>query len=452
MSGDPLDSLDVPVARVGGGRHTRRSRAAVVAAGVVVASWLGVTVLGRQAQDEPAAAQASLPTSAAIATPPAATRRPGPDLPTIANIDLPDAPFPVFAVRDGQDAHLLIWHPGSFSVGQMLTYPGAFGGTYTSSPQPGTDTATDGGTLAWLSPDRTALLISRIQSASVEGSDSATLATLGGIAWERDGVTALGGVSWSSDSDRLVLTERHDRWLILERGDGWNAREIDLSAAVPATPSRPSGGDFALTSQVVPAAFSEDRAWIVGAMLGPPGSLWTPALRVRVADGHVEPLSSLPIGGPNGLAHVPSLIADPATGRTVGYGPNGNIPGGPPQLEVREPDGSYAFGVRTGIVISWLWTGDGRIVVLGADGYPFPSRWTLQIVDRDGKPRTLLEAPRASGGAMFGIRNGYAGLILTGANPTRRQIIVVRLADGATSAITMDRFGADGPLAAGWLQ
>ena len=53
---------------------------------------------------------------------------------------------------------------------------------------------------------------------------------------------------------------------------------------------------------------------------------------------------------------------------------------------------------------------------------------------------------------MFGIRNGYAGLILTGANPTRRQIIVVRLADGATSAITMDRFGADGPLAAGWLQ
>jgi hypothetical protein len=135
----------------------------------------------------------------------------------------------------------------------------------------------------------------------------------------------------------------------------------------------------------------------------------------------------------------------------VGYGPNGNIPGGPPQLEVREADGSYAFGVRTGIVISWLWAGDGRIVVLGADGYPFPSRWTLQIVDRDGRARTLLEAPRASGGAMFGIRNGYAGLVLTGADPTRRQVIVVRLADAAASAITTNGFGPDGPIGAGWL-
>ena len=166
---------------------------------------------------------------------------------------------------------------------------------------------------------------------------------------------------------------------------------------------------------------------------------------------HAEAISSFPIGGPDGLATSPSLIVDPATGRTVGYGPNGNIPGGPPQLEVREPDGSYAFGARTGIVISWLWTGDGRLVVLGADGYPFPSRWTLQVIDRDGSTRTLLEAPRASTGAMFGIQDGYAGLILTGDDATRRQIVVVRLDDGAASAITVDLFGADGPVGAGWL-
>jgi hypothetical protein len=248
-----------------------------------------------------------------------------------------------------------------------------------------------------------------------------------------------------------VLTERHDRWLLVERGTAWTAREIDLSAVAPPAPSRLTGGDFALSNQVVPAGFSQSGDSVIGAILGPPASTWTPSVRVRVADGRAEPISAFPIGGPDGLAVDPSLIVDPATGRTVGYGPNGNIPGGPPQLEVREPDGTYAFGVRTGIVISWLWTGDGRVVVLGADGYPFPSRWTLQLVDRDGKPHMLLEAPRATAGAMFGIEDGYAGLILNGADQGRRQIIVVRLDGGATSAVTLDAFGSDGPVGAGWL-
>jgi hypothetical protein len=302
----------------------------------------------------------------------------------------------------------------------------------------------------WLSPNRSYLVLARVAAGTAEGSDIARLASYSGIQWERDGVTALGGVAWSPQNDRFVVTERQDRWLLVSRDERWSAREIDLSAVAPTAPSRPRGGDFSLANQIVPAGFSRSGSWAIGALLGPPLSTWAPAARVRVADGRVEPLTSFPMGGRDGLVG-PSPIVDPATGRTVGYGPNGNIPGGPPQLEVREADGSYAFGVRTGIVISWLWAGDGRIVVLGADGYPFPSRWTLQIVDRDGRARTLLEAPRASGGAMFGIRNGYAGLVLTGADPTRRQVIVVRLADAAASAITTNGFGPDGPIGAGWL-
>jgi hypothetical protein len=461
VSEEPIDSLDVPVSRVGRG-HGRsvRSWLAIAAVTAIGAAWLGVTVLSAENANGPASADASrratvgpasnAPPGSPAATAIAASRPPGPDLPVIANVALPGAPFPVFVVRAGQDADMLIWHPGSVDVGQMATFPGAFGGTFGSPPTGSSDTP-DGGTFAWLSPDRSSLLVSRALSASAEGSDTATLATFDGIAWERAGITALGGVAWSPDGGRLVIPERQDRWLLVERDTGWTAREIDLSAVAPPAPSRPAGGDFALANQIVPAGFSQSGAWAIGALLGPPNSLWTPNVRVRVADGQVERISSFPIGGPDGLAAGSSLIVDPATGRTVGYGPYGNIPGGRPQLEVREPDGSHAFGARSGIVISWLWTGDGRLVVLGADGYPFPSRWTLQVIERDGTARTLLEAPRASTGAMFGIRDGYAGLILTGANPSRRQVIVVRLDDGAASAVTVDSFGTDGPVGAGWL-
>jgi hypothetical protein len=465
VTDDPLDSLDVPVSPVGGGRRrSYRARAAIVGVGAIVIAWFGLTVLARPAAVAPAAAEASLrPTiagpssSAAPSAPPGGAPTSGPsrssgqDLPVIADAKLPGAPFPVFVVRDGQDADLMIWQPGSPAVGPLARFPGAFGGTF-SAPPTDSSSPPDGGAIAWLSPDRSSLLVSQVRSAYAEGADTARLATYDGIVWERAGITALGGLAWSPDGNRIALSERHDRWLLAERGGNWTARSIDLSAAGhgPA-PSATSGSRFPLDNQTVPAGFSQSGAWVIGARIGPRASRWTPAVRVRVADGRAEPLASFPIGGPDGLATTPSLIVDPASGRVVGYGPNGNIPGGPPQLEVHEPNGSYAFGARSGIVISWLWTGDGRLIVLGADGYPFPSRWALQLIESDGSARTLIEAPRASGGALFGIRDGYAGLVLTGSDPARRQIVVVRLDDGAASAITVDAFGSDGPIGAGWL-
>jgi hypothetical protein len=100
--------------------------------------------------------------------------------------------------------------------------------------------------------------------------------------------------------------------------------------------------------------------------------------------------------------------------------------------------------------MGWSWTGDGRLVVLAADGAPFPARWTLQLVQRDGSARTLVEAPRASLGAFLGVRDGYAGLLLVGREPARDQVVVVRLADGTASAVTVDPIGGDGPLGGGW--
>ena len=465
MTDDPLDSLDVPVSPVGGRRRrSYRARAAIVGVGAIAIAWFGLTVLARPAADAPAAALASVrptiagsssgasPGALASGAPTSGPSRPsGPDLPVVADTKLPGAPFPVFVVRDGQDADLMIWQPGSPAVGPLARFPGSFGGTF-GAPVMGSSSPPDGGAIAWLSPDRSALLVSQVRSASEEGADTARLATYDGIVWERAGITALGGLALvprrqphrPQRTTRPLAARRARRQL-----DGTVDRSVG-GRACP-VPSAASGSRFPLDNQIVPAGFSQSGAWLIGARIGPPASRWTPAVRVRVADGRAEPLASFPIGGPDGLATTPSLIVDPASGRVVGYGPNGNIPGGPPQLEVHEPDGSYAFGARSGIVISWLWTGDGRLIVLGADGYPFPSRWALQLIAPDGSARTLVEAPRASGGALFGIRDGYAGLVLTGSDPARRQIVVVRLDDGTASAITVDTFGSEGPIGAGWL-
>jgi hypothetical protein len=454
----PTERLDVPLAPVGDdppASRRRRRRIAIVAIVAAALGWLAVTASGGA---RPAAAPGALPSGVAArpsqpatASPSsapsggrAAPRPPGLDLPEIPNVALPGAPIVALVVRDGDDARLVGWRAGTSALEPIGDFPGAFSGAFSGG---------SGGTLAFLGPDLASLVVSRIESATVEGADPVRVVTRDGVAWEADGVTALGGLAWSPAGDRFAIAGRHDRWLLVERRGGWaTAADVDVSAGRPAGAASPTPGPpVAIADRIGPAAFSSSGEWVVGARVDPTASALVPAVRVRFSDGRVEPIGAFPIGGPSGLGPGPSWLVDVATKRTVSYGPNGDIPGGPPQLQIHEPDGAYAFGVRTGIVISWAWTGDGRLVVLGADGAPFPARWTLQLVERDGQARTLVEAPRASLGAFAGVRDGYAGLLLTSSTPDRGQLVVVRLADGTASAIAVAGAGPAHPLAAGWV-
>ncbi|HEX5015654.1 MAG TPA: hypothetical protein VFV72_16025 [Candidatus Limnocylindrales bacterium] len=450
MSEPPAEAFDVPVGPVGrpGARSSRRA-IAVLAAVVVAAGWL-VAMAGAGRDAPPARQAAPEPSGAVVASSsdspaPSRLESPASDLPVIANRALVGSPATVFVVRDGADARLITWRPGVTFLRELRRgFPDAF-----------SDAGAAAGSIAWLAPDLASLVLSEPESPTQEGLDAVRLVTRDGVAWRADGVTALGGLVWSGLGDRFAIAGRRDRWLLAGRARDatWaTAAEIDVSAGrqAGAAPSPTLGPVFALTDRIEPYAFSRSGEWVVGARFDPDDGTLAPAVRVRFSDGGVEPISAFPTEGSDGLGSGPTQLVDATTGRTVVFGPNASIPGGPPQLEVREADGSYAFGVRSALVVGWLWTGDGRLVVLGADGAPFPSRWTLQLIDRDGRSRALVEAPRASRGALLGIKDGHVGLLLTGADRARSQVIVVRLADGEASAITVPSIGEEGPIGNGW--
>jgi hypothetical protein len=440
----PDDGLDVPLTRVGGDDRSSRRRVAIVGIATVIVGWLVVTAASGHEEDaQTAMASGTAPVASAPTIAPTASdgsvRTQASDLPDIANVALPGAPSIVFVARDGDDAELLGWRAGAPGLESV----GSFGGAFPP------DVAN---TVAWLSPDLASLVVSTIGDPLSEGEDPVRLVTSTGVAWESTGVTSLGGLVWSPAGDRIAMSGRHDRWLLLERRDTWDTvAEVDVSAGrSPTGPSPTPHSAYGFADRIGPAGFSSSGEWIVGARLDPASYAWVPSVRVRFRDGAVEPLSAFPVGGAGGLQAGPSQVLDASSGRTIAFGPNANTPGGPPQLEVHESDGSYAFGVRAGVIVGWAWTGDGRLVVLGADGTPFPARWVLQLVDADGRARNLVDAQRAAQGTFLGVRDGYAGLLLVGSEPSRSQVVVVRLNDGAASAITVDSIGSGGPIGATW--
>ena len=422
-----------------------RGRLAVVAVVVIAAGWLVVT------RSEPGPETAATlpggsgsPAAPGASSAPAPTRSPAPNLPDIPNVVLAGAPEPVFVVRNGDNADLFSWHAGDPSLRRRTqTFPRAFSGAF------GKD---DTSHFTWLSPDLASLVVVRVGSSRAEGQDAARLLTRDGIRWDADGVTGFGGLVWSSDGSRFAIAGGPDQWLLVGRGTGWSTQaEVDVSAGRPAIRPSPSPDpNGPIVNAITPAAFSVTHEWVIGARYDQPTGALVPAVRVRFTDPTVEPIATFPTDGADAPDEAATRFVDVATGRTVSFGANGSIPGGPPQLAIHEPDGSYAFGVRSGVVMDWRWVGDGRLLALSADGAPFPARWTLQIVDRDGRAQTLVDAPRASVGALLGAKDGYAGLLLTATDPIRSQIVLVRLADGSASAVTLDSIGADGPIGFGW--
>jgi hypothetical protein len=295
----------------------------------------------------------------------------------------------------------------------------------------------DGALIVTLAPDARSLLILTVGALLSEGQDRARLVTSdGGVAWVNDAVTGLGGSAWSGDSRVLAVSGAHGRWwLVTIDASGATPRNVSIGGEALSTPE-PTG---IRTDRLVPIGFSENGRWVYGARIDPYRGSVEPALRVEVADGTVEPISTLDVTGPDRLEQGGRGILDPKSGRTVGYGPNASIPGGPPIVEVKGPDGNVAFRVEGGVVLGTAWTADGRLLVLDADGVPFPSSMRLRVVGTDGVVEaTLLDTGPVARGGLIGVTEGFVALAFTTDRPDKAlQIVVVRLEDGARSAIVV---------------
>ena len=346
----------------------------------------------------------------------------------LPNVALADAPTPVLIRRDGDEAEVFGWTAGDADLHRVRTFPAAFADFE------------DGLSQVTLSPDGRALLMITVHPGPGQGPDRARLVTAdGGVVWNSDAVISAGiGGVWSTDSAVLALTGAAETiWLVtIDPNGSVTPRAIQVDGPV----GRPSVEPSPSTSLVVPVGFSEDGRWLYGARRDLADGATTVVVRVAVPDGTVEPVSGVGPAGPGRLDPTAQSFADPATGRTVRFGPNAATPGGPPVFEVHESDGSLAFRVEGHVVGGYAWIGDGRLAVVEADALPFPSQVRAVVLNGDGDVEaTMLETGAVGGSALLGVVDGHAVLAFFTDQPRWQvQVVLVRLSDLAASAVVLN--------------
>jgi hypothetical protein len=457
------DGLVVRVDRVPAARtDRRRARIVLAVVFVAVAAAIGLAVASRPGSGPLSAAASGSPsgapgpaTSAATSASPSVARPSGnvglrtEHLPDIANRPLPGAPTVAFVRRSGDDAEVLTWVPGETALSVRRTVDAAFSGAFAD------------GQLVLLSPDGGSVLVVKLETLSGEGGDRARLVTAaGGIAWESDRVTGLGSGVWSADGGTLVLSGSHGSWWFLRLAEDGAVTAIEVPVNVdadraPSTSVSPSPSLIAGFYRLRPIAFSADGRWVYGVRVPFIGGVPEPAVRVSTADAVAEPIAAFPVTGPDRIAAGPSAnrFIDTGTGRTVAWGPNASIPGGPPAIEVREPDGTLAYRLEAGVALGMVWAADSSLVVLDADGLPYPNEIRLVAIAPDGTVGLpLLSTGPLESGALLGVRDGYAVVALSANRPEpETEVVVIRLSDGLAAGIRLDEVNRSSILGSGLL-
>jgi hypothetical protein len=443
---DPADrgeaTLDVPLGPVAGGRSGRRrawialsASFALVGVAIALAAWpptkhppTADATLGIAISAASASPSAPLPSPTSPRPQSSSTRRE--TLLPLTNDPLRGAPNPLVVERRGDDARLVAWNPGD-----PLRVVRTFRNAFTSESQ-----------VAVVSPDANALVVSTIHPDSDGALDSARLVTADGhVSWEGTGIMASRGITWSSDSRKVVLVGDPGVWWVITLDPAWTALaqrivivgESDRTSKPQSEPFPPPS-DSPLDLQ--PVGFSADGAWLYASVAPHNGAPVGPTVRVSIPGGFVDTILGYADSGPARLAVDDGLRGiDPTTGRAIRWGANASIPGGPPTVEVDEADGSLAYRVETGVVLGAAWEATGELLILEADGFPFPTRVRLLPIGPDGTVGApiISTGPVAFGG-LLGVRNGFAVLAFGTRQPTDDiQFAVVNLADGATSGLIL---------------
>jgi hypothetical protein len=435
-------ALDVPITPVAGGASERRRAKVVLSASIaVVGVAIALAVLPPKARAPAADTSSDVAQSAASASPSGPLASPTTPRPTssssrreallaLANEPLPGAPNPLVLERRGNDAQLVAWNPG-----QPLRTVRTFQAAFTSDADVGV-----------LSPDATALIVATIHPDGEDALDNARLVTADGhVSWEGTGLTTSRGITWSSDSRRVALVGQPGTWWVITLDPAWTAlAQRVVIVGEPDGTSKPQSELFPPPSDspvdLTPLGFSVDGAWLYASTAPRNGAPAGPTVRVSIPGGFVDTILGYPKSGAARLSVDDGLRGiDPTTGRAIRWGVNASIPGGPPTVEVDDADGSLAYRVETGVVLGAAWEPSGDLLILEADGFPFPTLLRLVAIAPDGTVGSpiLSTGPVAFGG-LLGVRDGFAVLAFGTRQPTEgTQLVVVNLADGAASGLTL---------------
>jgi hypothetical protein len=420
---------EVAVQPVRASRDRRRSRAAVVAIVALAFGLTGVAFAGRLGEerrttpDPSAAAAVSVPSNPPSPSPSASPnlRLTGRVLPTIPSRPLAGTPTLNLWRRAGDDLVILEWNPAE--PGRPLRPSRRVPRLLEGIP--------DAQILVGLAPSGQRISLGAfVPRASSTSREIVRVGSLSGhVLWHADvAVPSLVTPTWTPGRDELIVPAP-GRWSVVNLADDATERSI----RVPTFQREPFGGTL---DPVVPqiAAFSGDgRSAYAAAIDSPFGLGLRPLFAVDLDARSAQKLSTLP----GDLAETPSLggsaatgRVDPGTGRVFGLPP----PGGS-VVRIFAGDGiSQKARIERPRVLGATWVRGGNLALLSTnEASPAVDGTRLELIDPNGDAtRTLLTTDAVPGGALL---PGPAGSLLVAlGSPNAVELVVVRLADGATAS------------------
>jgi hypothetical protein len=282
--------------------------------------------------------------------------------------------------------------------------------------------------------------------------DRGRLTSIDGATWTTSRLGGTFGWAWAADSGSIVVSAGPATWLLVEFADGTaEEREIVVDPRLEPLRPRQPGLD---APRVTPAGFSTDGQWIYGLKSRGDGT-FLPAVRVAVTDGSIETVSAFPTTGPEAIVLSDDLLAtlDPASNRSIDPRSIGFLPERPGHFDIHDADGSLAWSLDVDIVLSASWIGDGRLVISEAARYPNPTGTQVLIVEPDGSRRTpMITTGPVTGTSVASVFGDYALVGIVVERPEQVVLVcVLRLSDGAVSAITLSPAELAGLQLGGWL-
>jgi hypothetical protein len=180
-----------------------------------------------------------------------------------------------------------------------------------------------------------------------------------------------------------------------------------------------------------PIGMSADGRWVYAASLYGIEPQLRPAYRVSIETGDPEPIDEFPTSGPS---RIVSTAIDPISGRLLLAGPHTTSDPGFVQAwttGATTPD----FQAKLGIVFSAAWTDDGGVIAADYDQLPGPFHFRVLSLDETGRVARTYFTAEGTNAAMVGLHNGFAAAYVAATGSNARTLVVIRLSDGATSAV-----------------